>query len=1176
MPLSCRHIALACLFPFSLNLSAQTTFNMDNITTNVCEGILLDSDNGQPSGQNADPYNHNENYVFTICVPGAENITLSFSAFCTEFVNDSLRIFDGPDTSSLQLGVTYSGSPSTNPGGLPGTITATSGCMTLHFVSDASIACDGWEASWMVEVEEPEEPDFLPIANPACFSSSLTVTLDRQVPCDSIYPGAFSLTGPNAPVIVNAVPLNCSGGAASSMQLTLNPAIDQSGTYNISFTSYFLDACNDLWDLTANGTFVVNDCPLDVEIIASDENICPGDCIQLEAQATGGSGNYSYTWSNGLPATAGPHNVCLSSVAGYSITVDDSGPAAEAIASKTISMLPVPVITNPSADTTVCQNFVLNLIADPPGGIWQGPGLAEDDSATGRLRAWRADLGANTYYYTDLNTGCESGVNVNVLRFWDGGWQAACIGSAPFVVRGGVPAGGYWLGPGIDSSGLFNPSAAGSYDVTYYAPNGCSGTKRVNVDSIIVQGSDTVCSTFQPYYELMFSPLGGVWTGTGIINDFWGRFDPGTAGSGLHVLTYTIAGGCSATVSLFVEDIYAGNDLIACPGQSPFTLPAGNPPGGTWSGNGIIDSVGGVYDPGVMGGNFDDTLIYSAAGCTDTLIAYVRETNIYYDTIRICEYYPAGKLEIVEPWSGMWSGPGVTSAPYPGFFDPQAAGPGAHTLYYTDNSCTDSVVIVIIQTPVIQPVAGLCANSSPINLSASPPGGFWYHYLGNAITDPIAGTFDPQMAGIGQHAVVYVTLPDSCFSYYIVEVDSMAEAELGGLDEFYCFRDTNILMDGSPDGGTYSGDGLIDSFFNPSLAGSGFHLITYAYGIGECAVSDDIAVIVGDSISAFSDFTDTSICYGDFVNLSVSAEGGAGEYDFIWSGGLNLGQFQTVNPAVASSYSVTVSDGCSDAESLTINVDVHPDISVGYETNTRLCYGAIGFANLSVTPIDSYSYRWSTAPVSTSRDLQAPVSRTYTVTVTSTTTGCSVDEDVELPGYELVRAMFLQNPGEGCVSLQDPVLEFVDLSQGITDGRWDFGDGKTESYFFGTNPRHEYSDTGRYVVTLYAEGECPDTFHLEVCVEQQPVIYAPASFTPNGDGVNDVYKIQAYGITYFEMYIFNRWGEQIWESRDPDSGWDGTHRYEYVEMGGYPYVIYYMGNRSRGKEVKKGMIIVLR
>ncbi len=974
--------------------------------------------------------------------------------------------------------------------------------------------------------------------------------------------------------------MNCSGGTTSTIQLTFSHPIDQSGTYGLVFTSYFIDVCGELWELSAQGSFIVNDCPLDAEIDASDEIICPGDCIELEADVTGGTpGTYVYTWSSGLPATDGPHTVCPTSTTTYSLTVDDAGPAAADVATKNITVLTAPVITNPTADTTICRNVAIFLTASPPGGIWSGDGMVNSDTITGRFRGFNTSVGPHTVTYTDINAGCTASVVINVIQFGAGPTQAACPGTPPFQVSNPAPPGGYWVGPFIDSSGLFNPSTPGQYDVTYYAPNGCSGTKRVNVAGMTLQGADTVCSSFQPYYVLTFSPAGGIWSGPGIIHAALGRFDPRVAGPGLHTLTYTMVGGCTGVVDLFVENISAGFDQAACPQQTPFLLPPGSPPGGTWSGVGIVNPSTGLYDPSLGGGNFNDVLIYNNAGCTDTLIMYVRQTKIFADTIRLCEYTPPVKLDIVEPWSGTWSGPGIAVSNYPGYFDPATAGPGVHTVYYTDYTCTDSVVFIIIETPEIQPVIGLCELSSPINLSATPPGGIWFHYQGNAITDAVAGTFDPRIAGIGDHAVVYVTLPDSCFNYYLLHVDTLADVQFDAIDNFYCFKDTSIPLTATPSGGTFVGNGVVDSFFNPSVAGPGIHKITYTYGAGDCAVSEFINTIVGEPITASSNFTDSTICFDAFVNLAVSADGGSGNnFTFNWDNGLSPGQFQTVKPTVPTTYSVTVSDGCSESVEISIGLSVYSEILVSAVTNPKLCYGEQGFANLTVLPADSYAFEWNTNPVVTTKDIVAPVSRTYTVKITSETTGCFIEESIDLPGYDPIKAFFSRNPGDRCITQQDPFYEFIDLSDGITSGMWDFGDGKIDSYSFGTNPVHEYADTGIYIVTLTGqnEGNCKDTFQLEVCVEQQPIIFAPASFTPNGDGKNDVYHIRSFGLTYFEMYIFNRWGEQIFESRDPEIGWDGYYKDEYVPTGGYPYVIYYMGTRSKAKEIMKGMIVVLR
>ncbi|MBO6517657.1 MAG: hypothetical protein JJ975_14015, partial [Bacteroidia bacterium] len=86
-------IALVLLGLGSIAL-AQNDYYMSNATVSDCKGNFYDSDNGLITGD----YDHNEDYIFTICVPNAASITLSFTSFCTESVEDFIIIYDGPDT----------------------------------------------------------------------------------------------------------------------------------------------------------------------------------------------------------------------------------------------------------------------------------------------------------------------------------------------------------------------------------------------------------------------------------------------------------------------------------------------------------------------------------------------------------------------------------------------------------------------------------------------------------------------------------------------------------------------------------------------------------------------------------------------------------------------------------------------------------------------------------------------------------------------------------------------------------------------------------------------------------------------------------------------------------------------------------------------------------------------
>lgn len=117
-------------------VSCSGNYNMTNgAVTNTCAGIFYDS--GGPSGN----YTNNENRVHTFCSNGGAGSCLQvvFTAFNTQSNRDTLTVFDGPNTSSVRIGV-YSGTT------LPPTLVSSTGCLTFRFVSNSSTVRAGWSA----------------------------------------------------------------------------------------------------------------------------------------------------------------------------------------------------------------------------------------------------------------------------------------------------------------------------------------------------------------------------------------------------------------------------------------------------------------------------------------------------------------------------------------------------------------------------------------------------------------------------------------------------------------------------------------------------------------------------------------------------------------------------------------------------------------------------------------------------------------------------------------------------------------------------------------------------------------------------------------------------------------------------------------------------------------------
>lgn len=152
-------------------------------------------------------------------------------------------------------------------------------------------------------------------------------------------------------------------------------------------------------------------------------------------------------------------------------------------------------------------------------------------------------------------------------------------------------------------------------------------------------------------------------------------------------------------------------------------------------------------------------------------------------------------------------------------------------------------------------------------------------------------------------------------------------------------------------------------------------------------------------------------------------------------------------------------------------------------------------------------------------------------------------------------ALFSTDP-EKLATMIHPLFELTDLSSAnVISWQWDFGDG---SGSFAQHPEHMYTDTGDYRIRLIVETEfgCADTISYTVIVNPLFSFYIPDAFTPNNDGINDVFFGQGEYLKSYNMQIYDRWGELIFESNDPSLKWDGNYKAKKVESGQYVYKFY--------------------
>ncbi|WP_288370477.1 PKD domain-containing protein [uncultured Algoriphagus sp.] len=160
------------------------------------------------------------------------------------------------------------------------------------------------------------------------------------------------------------------------------------------------------------------------------------------------------------------------------------------------------------------------------------------------------------------------------------------------------------------------------------------------------------------------------------------------------------------------------------------------------------------------------------------------------------------------------------------------------------------------------------------------------------------------------------------------------------------------------------------------------------------------------------------------------------------------------------------------------------------------------------------------------------------------------------------------------VQIQEPV-QFQDVSLGkVIIWNWNFGDGSTSSE---QNPSHEYQKKGSYTVTLTTIDEfgCVAEYQRVIQVFDDYIIMVPNAFTPDGTK-NQYFKPQYRGIASMEFYIFNTWGELIFEANSLETmGWDGTLNGKKVPNGNYVYRAVFT-TRSGEKEERSGVFVLIR
>ncbi|HHZ64711.1 MAG TPA: PKD domain-containing protein [Flavobacteriales bacterium] len=885
---------------------------------------------------------------------------------------------------------------------------------------------------------------------------------------------------------------------------------------------------------------------------------------------TGGTGAYTYLWNDiGAQTTDTAFSV---SAAAYVVVVTDSAGCVDSVTA-TVSNAGAPTVSITSFTNVSC--FGGNdgsAMVTASGGLAPYTYLWDDLAA--QTNAAAVGLIAGTYVNTVTDSGgCIATVVQDILEptalaltpsFTDANCGQS-DGTAAVAVTGGTGAYTYaWDDIGTQTTANAGSLVTGVYQVVVSDSNACSDSVSVTIADIpggtvtitaltnascngLCDGTATSLITggFTPY-TYSWNDLGTQTTAqaTGLCFGFYTVYSTDSAGcldsasvaigepTALLATTDTTDASCNGVCDGALQAIASG-------GTGAFTYAWDN-----------LDST--ATSTGLCAGPYVVT-VTDANGCSVITGGTITEPTALVLTMGSVDAQCNGangnaSVNVTggySPYTYLWNDGGAQTTD-------TAINLLAGTYLATvmdSAGCLDTASVVVVNAGV--PTASIltAVNVSCFGLADGKAG----VEAANGVTpytyqwdDPGTQTTDTAYNLIAGFYTVTITDADGCFAVDTVTITEPA-AMLAPITV------TNISCFGVLDGGmcvavsggtgpyTYS---WYDGSTSACMTGVGAV-------VGGCV---DITDAMGCTLQVCDDITEPAqltivpntvqpTCFGDCDGIAtVVVSGGTTPYGYAWDDPANQGG-SSAGGLCDGTYIVVVTDlnGCTIDETFTV---VEPLQIIDQIVGTPvMCVGVCdGTSTLNTTSASPpYTYNWSDPNSQTNITATGLCQGTFSVTVIGAT-GCTENTTITIglsPDVPVADFDATPNP----TNLFNPAVTFANLSLPdplILGSAWDFGDSSNSTM---TDPIHIYEDTGTFFVELVitdANG-CKDSITKIIVIEGSYILFVPTSFTPNGDGYNDYFFPKGVGIDSeeFEMFIYDRWGDQIFKTEDYNLPWDG-------------------------------------
>ncbi len=361
-----------------------------------------------------------------------------------------------------------------------------------------------------------------------------------------------------------------------------------------------------------------------------------------------------------------------------------------------------------------------------------------------------------------------------------------------------------------------------------------------------------------------------------------------------------------------------------------------------------------------------------------------------------------------------------------------------------------------------------------------------------------------------------------------------------------------VQLTAATSGGTWSSDcgSCLTSggVFDPQTSGVGTFQVCYTLGSGNCTVQDCIDITVSEDCQPQQTSETRTICPGSSTVIFGQTESTAGVYSQT---------FTDVN-GCDSTHSVTLTFYAPQQSSETIQICPGSTTDIfGQQEGNEGVYSQT-FTDVhgcdSVHEITLVHFQ----PQNTIESMQiCPGSSTTIFGQVETDEGTYTQ---------------LFTDANGCDSSHAVMLSFYQVSDSYQLNHFCAEDSVAlGGVVLTADTIVTVTETDNHGCTYSAVTE----FVLDDCQEEEFALYIPNVFTPNADGINDLFTIELLGAFLEEGYIFNRWGNQVHSFSDSDKSWDGTFNGQTVSDGVYTYVIYF--TRANGNRDKvHGFVTVLR